>query len=350
MSTPWSGSRARSASSSTACRPAPTDHWWSCSRLDEGAGVEARQRGRPEPLAGAVRPALLPGDERRRGRQLSRRAERRDTSSRPNWWWTTCASTTRSAATARCQAHGPGVMPWQKGTCPSGAPDRPSQDPRHRPWRRPCPDPGSRTGCRTRRVIRRHRSTAVRSGALPHGGRPAARWRTPAPEVWTEPSDALADAFRATLQRGVHGLCFSPYLEGQQPGTQIGEAQIRERLKIIRPHTRWIRSFSCTDGHEQTPRIAHELGLKTLVGAWLGTDAAINEREIAGRDRGGARRPCRHRRGGQRGAAARGHERRRTAGLHPAREGRRCPACRWAMSTPITCSRSTRASPPPATW
>jgi exo-beta-1,3-glucanase (GH17 family) len=43
-----------------------------------------------------------------------------------------------------------------------------------------------------------------------------------------------------------------------------------------------VRSFSCTDGHEQTPRIAHELGLKTLVGAWLGTDAAINAREIEG--------------------------------------------------------------------
>jgi exo-beta-1,3-glucanase (GH17 family) len=43
-----------------------------------------------------------------------------------------------------------------------------------------------------------------------------------------------------------------------------------------------VRTFSCTDGHEQTPRVAHELGLKTLVGAWLGTDAEINEREIQG--------------------------------------------------------------------
>jgi len=92
----------------------------------------------------------------------------------------------------------------------------------------------------------------------------------------------LDAAFRATLARGIHGLCFSPYLEGQQPGSQIGEAQIRERMAIIRPHTRWVRSFSCTDGHEQTPRIAHEMGLKTLVGAWLGPDREINAREIAG--------------------------------------------------------------------
>ena len=84
------------------------------------------------------------------------------------------------------------------------------------------------------------------------------------------------------LRAGVHGLCFSPYLEGQAPGAQVSEAQIRARLETIRPHTGWVRTFSCTDGHEQTPRIAHELGLKTLVGAWLGTDRAINQREIDG--------------------------------------------------------------------
>ena len=92
----------------------------------------------------------------------------------------------------------------------------------------------------------------------------------------------LAGEFAEALHAGVHGLCFSPYLEGQAPGSLVDEAQIRARLGIIRPYTRWVRSFSCTDGHEQTPRIAHELGLKTLVGAWLGQDRAINEREIAG--------------------------------------------------------------------
>jgi glucan 1,3-beta-glucosidase len=124
----------------------------------------------------------------------------------------------------------------------------------------------------------------LRSGAQPGGaGTHSGRWSSTGPEVWTPAQrDTLAADFTATLQRGVHGLCFSPYLEGQQPGDQIGEAQIRQRLAIMRPHARWIRSFSCTDGHEQTPRIAHEMGLKTLVGAWLGTDAKINERELQG--------------------------------------------------------------------
>lgn len=124
---------------------------------------------------------------------------------------------------------------------------------------------------------------APRSGAMPAGGPRAGSWTRTGQEVWTsEQRDTLAAEFKATLERGTHGLCFSPYLEGQAPGDRIQEAQIRERLQVIRPHTRWIRTFSCTDGHEQTPRIAHQLGLKTLVGAWLGTDAEINEREIEG--------------------------------------------------------------------
>ena len=126
-------------------------------------------------------------------------------------------------------------------------------------------------------------SEQVRSGAMPMVAAQGGAWSHVKPEVWTDVErKTLQEAFRAVLQRGVHGLCYSPYLEGQSPGSQIGEAQIRERMKIIQPYTRWIRTFSCTDGHEQTPRIAHELGIKTLVGAWIGTDAEINEREIAG--------------------------------------------------------------------
>ena len=103
-----------------------------------------------------------------------------------------------------------------------------------------------------------------------------------AEELTPAQRDALTDEFRRTLQAGVHGLCFSPYLEGQSPGSIVSEEQIRARLEIIKPYTRWVRSFSCTDGHEITPRVAHQLGMKTLVGAWLGTDREINEREING--------------------------------------------------------------------
>lgn len=92
----------------------------------------------------------------------------------------------------------------------------------------------------------------------------------------------LEHLFKKTLKNGMHGLCFSPYEEGQEPGDQISEEQIRRRMKIIKPYTKWIRSFSCTEGNEAIPRIAKEFGIKTLVGAWLGDDDEINKREIAG--------------------------------------------------------------------
>ncbi|MDC6365144.1 MULTISPECIES: glycosyl hydrolase family 17 protein [Flavobacteriaceae] len=87
---------------------------------------------------------------------------------------------------------------------------------------------------------------------------------------------------KEVLESGMHGLCFSPYEEGQRPGDQISEQQIRRRMEIIKPYTRWIRSFSCTDGNEIIPKIAKEYGIKTMVGAWLGDDPKINEREVAG--------------------------------------------------------------------
>lgn len=92
----------------------------------------------------------------------------------------------------------------------------------------------------------------------------------------------LQELYNKTLESGMHGLCFSPYLEGQEPGSQLSEEQVRRRLEIIQPYTKWVRSFSTTEGNEHIPRIAHELGMKTLVGAWLGDDHEKNEVEING--------------------------------------------------------------------
>lgn len=99
-------------------------------------------------------------------------------------------------------------------------------------------------------------------------------------EAGNKTYEELLDLFHEILKRKIHGLCFSPYLEGQQPGSQLSEEQVRKRIEIIKPYTNWVRSFSCTDGNEIIPRIAKEHGLKTLVGAWIGKDETINEEEI----------------------------------------------------------------------
>ena len=94
--------------------------------------------------------------------------------------------------------------------------------------------------------------------------------------------DSLIKLSQSVLNNGMHGLCFSPYEEGQKPGDLISQSQIRRKLELIKPYTKWIRTFSCTDGNEQIPILAKEYGLKTLVGAWLGDDPIINEDEING--------------------------------------------------------------------
>lgn len=93
--------------------------------------------------------------------------------------------------------------------------------------------------------------------------------------------EELRILFREALESGMHGLCSSPYEEGQKPGDQLSEEQVRRRLEIMQPYTKWVRSFSTTEGNEMIPKIAKEMGMKTLVGAWLGDDPEINEKEVA---------------------------------------------------------------------
>ena len=93
-------------------------------------------------------------------------------------------------------------------------------------------------------------------------------------------TEDIRTLFSKVLQSGMHGLCFSMYEDGQKPGDHISEEQVRRRLKIMAPYTKWVRSFSCIEGNEFVPKIARELGMKTLVGAWLGDDAEKNEKEI----------------------------------------------------------------------
>ncbi|MCK4599191.1 hypothetical protein KAU37_05155 [Candidatus Bipolaricaulota bacterium] len=102
----------------------------------------------------------------------------------------------------------------------------------------------------------------------------------------------------------LYGLNFSPYMDGQDPnqGSQISEEQLRARMEIIAPHvepiatpgcsndlgrkiitpyTEWIRTFGCSNGLESAGLVAHKLGLKAAIGAWLSADLSSNEREIA---------------------------------------------------------------------
>ena len=93
--------------------------------------------------------------------------------------------------------------------------------------------------------------------------------------------DELRGLVNAILKSRLHGLSFSPFVEGQKPGMPLDPEQIRQRLGIIQPYTRWVRTFSCTEGNELIPAIAKAAGLKTMVGVWLDDDLENNELELA---------------------------------------------------------------------
>lgn len=76
------------------------------------------------------------------------------------------------------------------------------------------------------------------------------------------------------------GICFSPFADGQAPGTKISEAQIAERLNFIKNYTQWVRTYGCSDGLELIGKKAHEIGLKAAIGAWLSADMAANEIQL----------------------------------------------------------------------
>ncbi len=93
---------------------------------------------------------------------------------------------------------------------------------------------------------------------------------------------ARGDTAGAAVAFPVHGLNFSPFIDGQDPATGITVplAQLEQRIALVAPYTRWIRTFGCTHGLQPAGAIAHRLGLKAAVGAWLGRDAAANDAEI----------------------------------------------------------------------
>ena len=92
--------------------------------------------------------------------------------------------------------------------------------------------------------------------------------------------EELKSYWKKTLNNGMHGICFSMYEDGQEPGDIITEEQVERRIKILKPYTKWIRSFSCIEGNEHIPRFAKKHGLKNMVGAWLSSDLEKNEVEI----------------------------------------------------------------------
>ena len=94
--------------------------------------------------------------------------------------------------------------------------------------------------------------------------------------------EELKKLCKKILKSKIHGICFSLYEGDQQPGDIVSDDQIIRRLKILKPYTKSIRTFSSLGEHSRIVEIAKDMGFKTLVGAWLSDDFESNDKEIEG--------------------------------------------------------------------
>jgi exo-beta-1,3-glucanase (GH17 family) len=88
--------------------------------------------------------------------------------------------------------------------------------------------------------------------------------------------------------RRLHGLNFSPNLGTvpQSPEGEEDDGALESWMRLVAPYTRWIRTFESGGRLANAGAVAHRLGLKVAVTAWLGPERdeearAANERSVA---------------------------------------------------------------------
>lgn len=65
------------------------------------------------------------------------------------------------------------------------------------------------------------------------------------------------------------------------PSSSVDRARIEADLRLLRPLTRCVRTYGISQGLDQVPAVARELGMRVKLGLWLTRDAAHNQAEIA---------------------------------------------------------------------
>jgi exo-beta-1,3-glucanase (GH17 family) len=68
----------------------------------------------------------------------------------------------------------------------------------------------------------------------------------------------------------------SPFIEE----TMVSEARLLEDLRLLSARTGCVRTYSVRQGLDAVPRVAQSLGMKVMLGVWLGRDRVKNELEL----------------------------------------------------------------------
>jgi exo-beta-1,3-glucanase (GH17 family) len=85
----------------------------------------------------------------------------------------------------------------------------------------------------------------------------------------------------ASVEDRLASVSYNRFAGSPSARLRVPEARIRADLTAIAGQAKAVRTYASTQGLEQVPKIAAELGLKVTVGAWIDRDAPRNGREIA---------------------------------------------------------------------
>ncbi len=75
-------------------------------------------------------------------------------------------------------------------------------------------------------------------------------------------------------------VSYAPSTSSSERPEPVTREHLRRDLALMARQFRCVRTYSVSDGLDQVPSIARELGLKVLLGAWIGGDKLHNEKEL----------------------------------------------------------------------
>lgn len=101
-------------------------------------------------------------------------------------------------------------------------------------------------------------------------------WHTNRPVSMPELQLLPGDKLQCVSYAPYYGKSQTPLL----PGTRISPAQIDHDLQLLAQRFQCVRIYSVGQGLSYVPEAASRLGLKVLLGAWIGWVAADNETEL----------------------------------------------------------------------
>lgn len=64
------------------------------------------------------------------------------------------------------------------------------------------------------------------------------------------------------------------------PGAMVSEARLREDLSVLAARSQCVRTYSVIQGLDKVPEVARSLGMKVLLGVWIGRERDKNDIEI----------------------------------------------------------------------